>query len=110
MGGPAPECVCNGPAGAGLSSSSAFVCVAALALLAAFDFAHQSKTVRLTVLLPLTRDVTAPRGSWLECCSSRHCTCLVYVIPCYSTGSAAVEIQTVFRFTSSWCYCEPGTV
>lgn len=32
------------PTGAGLSSSSAFVCVAALALLAAFGLGHQSKT------------------------------------------------------------------
>lgn len=38
-------------AGAGLSSSSAFVCVAALALLAAFDAADQSKTVRAATTL-----------------------------------------------------------
>lgn len=43
--GPAPEGVCTCCAGAGLSSSSAFVCVAALALLAAFGAGPQRKTV-----------------------------------------------------------------
>ena len=38
--------LCTCLAGAGLSSSSAFVCVAALALLAVFDAAHLTKTVR----------------------------------------------------------------
>ena len=52
--------VCTCCAGAGLSSSSAFVCVAALALLAVFDAAHLTKTVRALGTLLFAFWLSAP--------------------------------------------------
>ena len=77
--------LCTCLAGAGLSSSSAFVCVAALALLAVFDAAHLTKTVR-------------PRAL---CCAQSACQRPCYLPPaahaCWSlwlpiTLEAACEI------------------
>lgn len=52
--------ICTCLAGAGLSSSSAFVCVAALALLAVFDPAHLTKTVRALGTLLFVFSLFAP--------------------------------------------------
>lgn len=108
-------CVCL--AGAGLSSSSAFVCVAALALLAAFDAAHQSKTVRAPWHFPvlIVFDSTHPtflmqhthaghvsgqsRMNLLVSSALLCCVCSACQHPCYFPSAAF----------SCWAWWRPVT-